>query len=103
MFFYVVLGLTIVLAPARRIWAVSVLSPAVLAGDGFYSTYLFHGSVMGLATRQVAASNLAMGVMPFAFAAVVVCSMGGVLIYRHFERPVTSRLNRRWTMGQGWA
>ncbi len=68
-----------------------------VAGDGSYSTYLFHGFVMGPAARVLQPLHPE-GISPWSFAAamVVLCTLVGVLIHKFVEHPLQSWMNARW-------
>ncbi len=69
---------------------------AILAGDGSYSTYLFHCFLLGAVARFI--SKFGIDINPFVFAAVmtILSTIAGALIYRNFEKIITQRLNNNW-------
>lgn len=67
----------------------------VAAGDGSYSTYLFHGFVIGPATRIAVAFGWQQHSLLFAVVMLVVCTALGVFLFRVFEAPVGRWLTRR--------
>lgn len=68
-----------------------------IAGDGSYSTYLFHGFVMGPAARIVGALHLNY-VSPWAFAAgmVVLCTAAGIAVFWLAESPLQRWMTAKW-------
>ena len=69
---------------------------AILAGDGSYSTYLFHCFILGVVARFI--SNFSIDINPFVFAVVmtILSTIAGVLIYIYFEKFITQKLNNNW-------
>jgi exopolysaccharide production protein ExoZ len=68
----------------------------VLAGDGSYSTYLTHGFVMGPVARVADRLGFVPPGWPFAMIMMLICTGVGMLIFRHFEKPLLANLNERW-------
>ncbi|MDO6460244.1 acyltransferase [Granulosicoccaceae sp. 1_MG-2023] len=65
----------------------------VNAGDGSYSTYLFHSFALGPVARVLAKLHITPPPLLFAAAMVLLCSLLGYVIYRLFELRVTGVLN----------
>jgi exopolysaccharide production protein ExoZ len=85
-------------APGRTsIWS----NWLVKAGDGSYSTYLVHGTILGFAARQVGKVTTQDWSMSFSFAMVLVCSAVGYLVYKFIETPMINTLTKMFvTKGQ---
>lgn len=66
------------------------------AGDGSFSTYLFHGFVMGVGARLISATQYQLSPLYFAILMVCICTTAGVLIYSLIERPTLKFLNGLW-------
>ena len=67
----------------------------VNAGDGSYSTYLFHSFVLGPAARILAKLHITPPPLLFAALMVIVCTIVGYIVFRLFESRMTLMLNRR--------
>lgn len=65
------------------------------AGDGSYSTYLFHSFVLGPVARVLAKLHITPPALLFAAAMVVVCTLVGYAVFKVFESRVTLYLNRQ--------
>jgi exopolysaccharide production protein ExoZ len=66
----------------------------VKAGDGSYSTYLVHGTILGFAARVAGKLTTQDWSMPFSFAMVLVCSFVGYQVYQYIETPMIQKLNK---------
>jgi exopolysaccharide production protein ExoZ len=65
----------------------------VKAGDGSYSTYLVHGTILGFTARLVGKYTTEDWSMPFSFAMVLVCSIAGYQVFKFIEMPLINKLN----------
>ena len=65
------------------------------AGDASYSTYLFHGFIMGVLARAI--SNIDIYISPFLFALLMVftATIAGYIIHIWIEMPVIKYLNQK--------
>ena len=63
-----------------------------LAGNASYSTYLFHGFLMGISARLIAATHLNVSQLFFALLMAFVCTFAGIIIYRFIEQPLLNKL-----------
>jgi len=68
----------------------------VMAGDGSYSTYLFHGFILGVTARLVAFADFDINPYIFALLMTVFCTVVGVIIYKLIEFPMTNSLNKHY-------
>lgn len=59
-----------------------------LAGNASYSTYLFHGFLMGPLATLIAIAHLKVSLLFFAILMIFVCTFAGILIYRYLEQPL---------------
>lgn len=68
----------------------------VLSGDGSYSTYLFHGFVLGVTSRIVSKIELVINPYLFALIMTIICTVVGIIIYKLIEYPMTNNLNKHY-------
>jgi peptidoglycan/LPS O-acetylase OafA/YrhL len=66
-----------------------------LAGDASYSTYVTHTFLLGPAGRLIALTNIPVSPLLFAGIMLLICTMFGVLVFRHVERPLM-KIARGW-------
>lgn len=64
----------------------------ISAGDASYSTYLIHGTLLGLAARTASGLAGGFGSICFGILMIFVCAWIGFLFYKYLERPVTNIL-----------
>ncbi len=67
----------------------------VKAGDGSYSTYLVHGTILGFTARLAGKLTNHDLSMPFSILMVLVCSFIGYQVYKYIETPVIRLLSDR--------
>ena len=65
------------------------------AGDGSYSTYLFHGLILGASARVIAILDLAIPPLIYALFMVLITAIVGYYIYVLMELPIIRYLNKR--------
>lgn len=73
----------------------------ILAGDGSYSTYLFHGFVLGPSARIIKLLGIEISPFLFAFMMVIICTLVGTQIFKWVERPLLKKMNHAWRNGAG--
>jgi len=66
----------------------------VKAGDGSYSTYLVHGTILGFVARLAGKVTTQDWSMTFSFAMVLVCSFAGYQVYKYIETPMINKLTK---------
>lgn len=67
-----------------------------LSGDGSFSTYLFHGFVMGVVARVIFLLSLSISPVQFAILMVALCTLIGCVMYLFLEKPMLAFLNATW-------
>lgn len=85
-----------VLAPAKALPEGRVTNALRLLGDASYSLYLLHPLVFG-AVRRLVTPIFSPVEHQWVYATILVCTAVGVaiVVYLHFERPLTKMLQRR--------
>ncbi|MCU7802746.1 MAG: acyltransferase [Candidatus Thiodiazotropha sp. (ex Lucinoma borealis)] len=73
-----------------------IKSSLILAGDGSYSTYLFHWLLLGITARIITFFDITIAPLTYAVNMVVLCNIMGILMYTYIEKPLTASLNTRY-------
>lgn len=66
----------------------------VKSGDCSYSTYLIHGTILGISARVAGSLTEHDWSFVFSLLMVVVCTLAGRVMHRFLEEPITQLLNR---------
>lgn len=94
--FLIVLITVLPTRPLTKSLGSTIQQLLVKAGDASYSTYLFHGFIMGVSGRIVYHITFLHNPYLFASLMLIVCTTGGYFVYRLIESPIIITLNSQW-------